>query len=167
MNEIDPKYIPDPVVAALAADGRPWPVIAAAAADSKLGAATLILAVGDALAVTDHFVITNGSNSRQVKAIVDEVEHQLTLVDGPKPLRVEGLDALDWVLLDYGDFVVHVFAEEARGYYSLERLWKDCEQVDWRPMVPEHLQPGARTGATVSPEPAIPEPDPIVERATW
>ena len=71
-------------------------------------------------------------DSRQVKAIVNEVEHQVSLVAGPKPRRIEGLESLDWVLMDYGDFVVHVFSEEARGYYQLERLWKDCETVEWR-----------------------------------
>jgi ribosome-associated protein len=122
----------DPTVAALAGADAPWPAVAAAAADSKLGTATLVLDVGDAIAVTEHFVITNGNNTRQVKAIVEEVEHQLRLVEGPKPIRVEGLESLDWVLMDYGEFVVHVFSEEARGYYQLERLWKDCGQLDWR-----------------------------------
>lgn len=122
----------DPVVAALAASGAPWSTVAAAAADSKLGTGTLILDVGDAISITEHFVITNANNSRQVKAIVDEVEYQLKLVGGPKPIRLEGLEARDWVLMDFGEFVVHVFTEEARGYYQLERLWKDCDQVDWR-----------------------------------
>lgn len=107
-------------------------MVAAAAADSKLGTATLLLDVGDQIAVTEHFVITNGNNNRQVKAIVQEVEHQLTITDGPKPLRIEGMESLDWVLMDYGEFVVHVFSEEARGFYQLERLWKDCETIDWR-----------------------------------
>jgi len=131
----------DPVVRALATQEAPWPAVAAAAADAKLGTATLILDVGDAIALTEHFVITNGNNSRQVKAIVDDVEHQLKLVGGPSPLRVEGLESLDWVLVDYGEFVVHVFSEEARGFYQLERLWKDCAPLDWRSMVPAALQP--------------------------
>lgn len=122
----------DPVVRALAAADAPMAAIAAAAAESKLGTATLVLDVGDAISVTDHFVISNGGNARQVKAIVNEVEHQLNLIGGPKPIRLEGLDSLDWVLMDYGEFVVHVFSEEARAYYQLERLWKDCAQLDWR-----------------------------------
>lgn len=122
----------DPVVRALAAADAPMAAIAAAAAESKLGTATLVLDVGDAISVTDHFVISNGSNARQVKAIVNEIEHQLKLIGGPKPVRLEGLDSLDWVLMDYGEFVVHVFSEEARAYYQLERLWKDCDQLDWR-----------------------------------
>ena len=122
----------DPLVRSLADADAPWAVVAAAAADSKLGTATLVLDVGDAISVTEHFVITHGNNHRQVKAIVNEVEHQVSLVAGPKPRRIEGLESLDWVLMDYGDFVVHVFSEEARGYYQLERLWKDCETVEWR-----------------------------------
>lgn len=122
----------DAAVAALAEIDAPWAAVAAAAADSKLGTATLVLDVGDAISVTDHFVITNGNNARQVKAIVNEVEHQLDLVGGPKPVRLEGMQSLDWVLMDYGFFIVHVFSEEARGFYQLERLWKDCEQLDWR-----------------------------------
>ncbi len=126
----------DADVAALAAAGEPWPSIAAAAASSKLGEGTLVLAVGDALVVTDHFVITNGNNKRQVRAIADEVEHQLKLVGGPSPVRTEGLDSFEWVLLDYGAFVVHVFTPEAREYYQLERLWKDCDQLDWQKHLP-------------------------------
>lgn len=188
MNEQDPKYIPDPVVAALAEADEEWAVVAAAAADSKLGTATLVLDVGDALAVTGHFVITNGNNSRQVRAIANEVEHQVKIVGGPSPIRVEGLESLDWVLIDYGDFVVHVFSEEARGYYQLERLWKDCEQIDWRGLVPAELQHAVGGGADAAPAdgpvddgfgtstrpPAgapsaldDAEADPIVERATW
>ena len=129
---ISAAEIPDVAVARLAALEAPWPAVAAAAADSKLGVATLVLDVGDALAVTDHFVITNGNNHRQVRAIVDELEHQLKLVGGPVPLRVEGLESLEWVLVDYGAFVVHVFSPDARAYYQLERLWKDCERLDWR-----------------------------------
>ena len=71
-----------------------------------------------------------------------EVEEQITRAGGPKPLRTEGLDDLRWVLLDYGDFVVHVFSDEARAYYDLERLWRDVARVDWRdPSVAEGLVP--------------------------
>jgi ribosome-associated protein len=122
----------DPVVAAIAAIDAPWAAVAAAAAESKLGLDTLVLDVGEAITVTEHFVITNGRNSRQVKAIVNEVEHQVKLVDGPRPIRVEGQQGMEWVLMDYGGFVVHVFSEEARSFYQLERLWKDCKQLDWR-----------------------------------
>jgi ribosome-associated protein len=109
-----------------------WAVEAARAADDKRGTETLILAVGNVLAVTDHFVITHGTNPRQVRTIADEVERRITEADGPKPIRIEGLDDLTWVLLDYGDFVVHVFNEDARRYYELERLWADVPKIDWQ-----------------------------------
>jgi ribosome-associated protein len=84
------------------------------------------------LALTDHFVITHGTNPRQVKTIADEVERRITEAGGPKPLRIEGLDDLSWVLIDYGDFVVHVFSEQARRFYELERLWADVPKVEWQ-----------------------------------
>ena len=109
-----------------------WAVEAARAADDKRGADTLILAVGNILAVTDHFVITSGTNPRQVRTIAEEVEQRISEAGGPKPIRIEGLDDLTWVLLDYGDFVVHVFHEEARRYYELERLWSDVPKIEWQ-----------------------------------
>ncbi len=84
------------------------------------------------LAVTDFFIITSGENVRQVKAIVDSIHEQVAEQCGRKPLRVEGADALEWVLLDYGTFVVHVFLAEQRAFYKLERLWSDCPRVDYR-----------------------------------
>src|SRR5690606_26313127 len=106
---------------------------AARAADSKLGRDTLVVDVGEVLAITDYFVITSGANDRQVKAIVDEVEQQLRDRYGVKPLRVEGLDDRSWVLLDYGVFVVHVFLDETRQFYELERLWRDVPRLAWEP----------------------------------
>lgn len=114
-------------------DSPMWASVAARAADAKLGIDTVVLAVGDLLAITDHFVITHGSNRRQVKAITNAVEQGLTAAGGPKPLRLEGLDELDWVLMDYGPFVVHVFDAETRAVYDLERLWGDCPSVEWQP----------------------------------
>ena len=84
-----------------------------------------MLFVGDVLAITDAFVITSAPNTRQVRTIAEAVEEQVALAGGPKPNRIEGLDDLRWVLLDYGSFVVHVFLQEARDYYELERLWSD------------------------------------------
>ena len=109
-----------------------WAVEAARAADDKKGLETLVLAVGDILAVTEFFVITHGTNPRQVRTLADEVEQRISAAGGPKPIRIEGLADLSWVLLDYGDFVVHVFSEEARRFYELERLWADVPRVDWR-----------------------------------
>lgn len=112
-------------------DSGRWAVLAARAADDKQGQDTLVLAVGAVLAITDFFVITHGTNPRQVRTIAEEVEHRVGEAGGPKPLRIEGLDDLTWVLLDYGTFVVHVFHEESRRFYELERLWSDVPQLDW------------------------------------
>ena len=106
-------------------------ITAARAADDKKATDTVILEVGEILAITDAFVITSGANPRQVRTIVEEVELQVDVAGGPKPRRVEGLDDARWVLMDYGDFVVHVFLDETRRYYDLERLWSDAERVPW------------------------------------
>jgi ribosome-associated protein len=108
-----------------------WAREAALAANDKLGADTVVFRVGEVLAVADLFVITSAPNTRQVRAITEEVEHRITTLGGPKPRRVEGLDDLRWVLLDYGDFVVHVFLDETRRYYDLERLWSDAPRLSW------------------------------------
>lgn len=113
-------------------DTKLWAIDAARAADDKLGQSTVIIDVGDVLAITDQFVITSAGNTRQVATIAQEIEDQITLAGGPKPLRIEGLDDLHWVLLDYGSFVVHVFLEETRSYYELERLWSDVPRIEWR-----------------------------------
>jgi ribosome-associated protein len=113
------------------AEVRLWAAIAARAADDKKGSETLVLEVGPVLALTDAFVITSGSNPRQVRTIAEEVEQRVKDEGGPAPLRVEGLDDARWVLLDYGDFVVHVFLEEARAYYDFERLWSDAPRMSW------------------------------------
>ena len=83
------------------------------------------------LAITGYFVITSGRNARQVRAIADEIEEQLTILDGPKPSRVEGRAEAEWLLMDYGDFVVHVFQSSSREYYDLERLWSDQPRLTW------------------------------------
>ena len=106
--------------------------VAARAASEKLGVETVVLEVGQVLAITDAFVITSGANSRQVRTIAEEVESKVKEAGGPAPLRIEGLDDARWVLLDYGDFVVHVFLDEARRYYDLERLWSDAPRVRWQ-----------------------------------
>jgi ribosome-associated protein len=116
----------------MADDDERWPIAAARAADSKSADDVVVLEVGPVMAVCGYFVIASGSNSRLVRSVAEEVEEQLTAAGGPKPIRIEGLDDLRWVLLDYGDFVVHVFSDEARKYYDLERLWKDVARVDWR-----------------------------------
>lgn len=105
--------------------------VAARAAAAKGGTETLILEVGQVLGITDAFVITSGRNHRQVKTIAEEVEAQVKAAGGPSPFRVEGADDAEWVLLDYGDFVVHAFLEPVRAYYELERLWSDAPHLEW------------------------------------
>ena len=111
---------------------RQWARTAASAASAKGGEATVILEVGDVLAITDAFVITSGRNTRQVKTIAEEVEERLKVDGGISPLRVEGLGDTQWVLLDYGDLVVHVFLDETREFYDLERLWSDAPRLAWQ-----------------------------------
>lgn len=76
-------------------------------------------------------MITSAGNHRLVRTLVDEVEAKIAEAGGPKPRRIEGRDALQWVLMDYGDFVVHVFDDEARSFYELERLWSDVPRIEW------------------------------------
>lgn len=109
---------------------------AAVAADDKKALDTIIIDVGEVLSVSDFFVITSGSTARQVGAIVDSVEAGVKAIGGPGPVRVEGLDQREWVLLDYGAFVVHVFAQAQRDFYQLERLWSDRPRVEWDPQLP-------------------------------
>jgi|SRR5438552_6702442 ribosome-associated protein len=88
---------------------------------------------------TDYFVVCSGTNPRQVQAISDEVEERLERT-GLRPTHVEGYKQAEWVLLDYVDFVVHVFSEKARKFYDLERLWKSARRLE-----PEELVAGSRT----------------------
>ena len=105
--------------------------VAARAASAKLGRETVVLGVEKLLGITDAFVVTSGANPRQVRTIRDEVERQVKLAGGGDPLSVEGLDDARWVLMDYGDFLVHVFLEETRQFYDLEHLWGDAPRWAW------------------------------------
>jgi len=102
--------------------------VAAAAADSKQGEDLVALDVSGPLPLTDIFLLATGRNERNVVAIAGEIEDQL-LEFGVKTVRREGRAEGRWILLDFGDLVVHVFHEEDRMYYSLERLWKDCPAI--------------------------------------
>jgi len=114
-----------------AADGVTRAQIAARAADAKKGEDILVLDVADIIGIVDYFVITAASNTRLVRTIVEEIERQVFEQAGDKPRAVEGLRDASWVLLDYGDLVVHVFLAETREFYGLERLWADAERVEW------------------------------------
>jgi len=105
--------------------------VAAAAASAKLGRDIVVLDVAPIISIIDEFVLVTGSNARQVRTIVDEVEAAMRAHDGSKPIGVEGRQDASWVLLDYGDIVVHVFLDETRAYYDLDRLWADAARVPY------------------------------------
>lgn len=118
--------------AAFDADARELAVCAAQVADAQHGTDILVLAVGEVLAVAEYFVVVTASNRRLAGAIVEEIEAQCRELTGRSPLRVEGHREQQWVLLDYGDVVVHVFLAETREFYEIERLYTDVPKVDWR-----------------------------------
>ena len=99
-------------------------------------------------AFTDYFVLCSGTNPRQVQAIADEVEMRLKKA-GLRPTHVEGYTQAEWVLIDYVDFVVHVFSEKARKFYDLERLWKSARRLE-----PGDLKPAVRARKTAAKVPA-------------
>ena len=113
-------------------ESRDTAIAAALAAASKQADDIVILDVHGLIVITDYFVIATGSSDRQVKTIVDEVETALRDRDR-KPVRREGETEASWVLLDYVDIVVHVFAEAERDFYDLERLWLDAPRLAWEP----------------------------------
>lgn len=102
---------------------------AARAAADKLATDLLAFDVSEQLAITDAFLLASGANDRQVKAIVDEIEDKLREI-GAKPIRREGERDGRWVLIDYGEIVVHVQHTEERQFYALERLWRDCPAIE-------------------------------------
>lgn len=104
--------------------------VAAAAANEEKATDIVAFDVSEPLAITDAFLIASGNNPRQVIAIAAEVEKQLYLDSNIKPRFREGLEEAEWVLLDYGDFVIHLMDENAREFYALEKLWADCPSID-------------------------------------
>ena len=115
---------------------------AALAAADKLATDLLAFDVSEQLAITDAFLLVSGANDRQVKAIVDEVEDKLREI-GAKPIRREGERDGRWVLIDYGEIVVHVQHSEERQFYALERLWRDCPTIE----LPAEVHGPASSGA--------------------
>lgn len=105
-------------------------LIAARAAEEKKASDIMVQEVGALVSVTEYFVIVTASNSRQVNAIIDEIEEACRTEAHRKPLHREFTKDGAWSLLDYGDFIVHVFQPEARDYYRLEALWNDAPIVD-------------------------------------
>ncbi|MEK0209066.1 ribosome silencing factor [Bifidobacterium mongoliense] len=111
--------------------------IAAAAADRLKAGDIAAYDVTVPVAITEIMLVVTASNERQVLAVAQEIEKDLYLKDGHRePLAREGLEEAQWVLLDFGDFVVHVMHEDAREFYALDRLWGDCPSIDLE--LPEH-----------------------------
>ena len=102
---------------------------ALSAAEDKKATDLVVLDLRKAAGFTDFFVLASGSNPRQIRAIADSVMAALA-VEGVKPAHVEGYDRSEWVLLDYFDFIVHVFMPETRVFYGLERLWGNAERIE-------------------------------------
>ncbi|MEW6129444.1 MAG: ribosome silencing factor [Acidobacteriota bacterium] len=102
--------------------------IAAQAASDKKAQDLVVLDLREVASFTEYFIICNGNNQRQVQAIADEIEKRLREA-GKRPLHIEGFTNAEWILMDYGDFIVHVFADAARRFYDLERLWRDAKRV--------------------------------------
>ena len=99
------------------------------AASDKKALEMVVLDLREVANFTDYFLITSGTNARQVQAISDEVVEQLKK-QGTRAARIEGYNTAEWILVDYGDFVVHVFEDKARRFYDLERLWRDARRVE-------------------------------------
>jgi len=116
----------------------------AACQDKKAEQITVLELEKGSGAFTDYFVVCSGTNPRQVQAIADEVETRLER-DGMRAIHIEGYKQAEWVLLDYVDFVVHVFSEKARQYYELERLWKSAKRMELAELKPA---PRKRVGVT-------------------
>jgi ribosome-associated protein len=120
MNVVDP-------------DTQALAVTAARAADDKQGSDIVVIDVGNVLPITSLFVVASASNSRLVRTIADAVTESVRNATGRSPVRSEGMAEAQWILVDYGDVVVHVFAEETRRYYEIERLYRDRPIIEWRP----------------------------------
>ena len=89
-----------------------------------------VLDLREIASFAEFFVIATGANQRQVQAICDEISEQVKKQLGSRPVRIEGYSGAEWILLDYGDFIVHIFNSDARDFYDLERLWRDARRVE-------------------------------------
>ena len=102
------------------------------AAEEKQARNIRVLDLREVTSFADYFVIASGANSRQIQAIADEIHQRLKKL-GEMPNSMEGYDNADWILMDYGDYLVHIFSDKARLYYDLERLWRDAKTVELAP----------------------------------
>jgi len=109
--------------------------LALACASEKKAVGLLALDLREIASFTEFFIIASGANQRQVQAVSDEISEQLKKQLKSRAVRIEGYRSAEWILLDYGDFIVHIFEKEARDFYDLERLWRDARKVE----LPENL----------------------------
>ena len=112
-------------------------VAVAQAADDKQAVDVSVIDVGDVISIAQVFVVAGAANPRLVRTVADEVVERARLA-GRKPLHVEGFAELQWVLVDFGDVVVHVFLDEARAFYDIERLYRDQPAIEWRAAASRH-----------------------------
>ena len=103
--------------------------VAVRALDAKKASDIRVIRIGDITVIADYFVFAGGTSTTQVKSLSDEVDYQLGLL-GEQPLHTEGYQSANWIVLDYGDVVIHTFYKETREFYSLEKLWSDGEEID-------------------------------------
>ncbi len=118
-------------------------LMALSAASDKKANNSVVLDLREIASFTDYFLITSGANERQVQAISDEIVEKLKKA-GTAAARVEGYKTAEWILLDYGDFVVHVFDERARKFYDLERLWRESRRVELPPELASEVNSSLR-----------------------
>ena len=104
--------------------------LALTCASEKKASNLTVIDLREIASFTEFFVVASGGNQRQVQAISDEINEQLKKQLDSRPVRIEGYASGEWILLDYGDFIVHVFEKNAREFYDLERLWRDAKRVD-------------------------------------
>ena len=114
------------------AESKEFWLAAVRAAESKKAVNLTVLDLRDVTSFTDYFVICSGTNPRQIQAITDEILERLKEL-GEQAISTEGYEGADWVLIDYGDYVIHVFSERAREYYDLERLWRHARRLEIPP----------------------------------
>jgi ribosome-associated protein len=136
MEELQEKSLHPPQAAAPASadkmqftDLDPEVRLAVECAADKKASDMVVLDLRQIASFAEFFIIASGANQRQVQAISDEIEEQLKKQLSTRPVRIEGYSTAEWVLMDYGDFIVHIFNEKSREFYDLERLWRDAGKV--------------------------------------
>ena len=127
----EPETPPEEYVVNEAA--RSLAITTARVADAHHGSDIVAFRVGEVLGVAEYFVVMGASKRRLVRALVETIEEETRIETGQSPIRVEGASEQSWVLMDYGDVIVHVFQTETREFYEIERLYKDVPKLEWKP----------------------------------